>query len=461
MKRQKPEIDVVRRQTLKQLAGWAGASFLFWTPRYKTAAIKPVFAVTNDVAFSWSGAMTTHSIRVIAYLTRPSTQVRLVASLHADLSDPVFSETAVAPNLLVRLSLEQLMPNRRYYYAIEVDGVIDTGHIGRFHTTPARWGSFKFACSSCAQTGSTSQVFETIRSQAPNFFLHMGDMHYENIGIDDPTLFQLAYHRVWASPVQAALYRDVPLVYTWDDHDYGMDGSDKTSPSRTAARIAYQATVPHFPLAFGEGDVPIYQAFTVGRVRFLLTDGRSKRIPVNHEDNAQKTLLGFEQKSWLKNELLAAQEHYALTIWVNSVPWIDETSVDGWARYQTERRELADFIQENGIDRLLMVSGDAHMIAIDDGRNNQFASSPDGPSFPVFHAAALDSPPSHKGGPYSHGFYSGQGQFGLVEIIDFGGNKIQVKLTGLTEAGTPRTQYIYIVDVPPRREIFLPTILRP
>jgi hypothetical protein len=44
-----------------------------------------------------------------------------------------------------------------------------------------------------------------------------------------------------------------------------------------------------------------------------------------------------------------------------------------------------------------MISGDAHMVAIDDGTNSDYADGGGG-GFPVFHAGALDRSSSVKGG---------------------------------------------------------------
>lgn len=66
--------------------------------------------------------------------------------------------------------------------------------------------------------------------------------------------------------------------------------------------------------------------------------------------------------------------------------------------------------------QLVILSGDAHMIAVDNG-----TYSPGG--IPVFHAAALGRPGSIKGGPYSHGAFPGTGQFGTVEIRDTPGQE--------------------------------------
>jgi hypothetical protein len=132
-------------------------------------------------------------------------------------------------------------------------------------------------------------------------------------------------------------------------------------------------------------------------------------------------MLGQAQLAWLFDELLAARDSAALIIWVNSVPWIsDETGSDNWGAYANERRRISDFLVEHRIRNIVMLSGDAHMLAADDGSNNRFASDGLGPGFPVYHAAALDRRGSVKGGPYSEGAHPGGGQFGLLTVEDRG-----------------------------------------
>lgn len=188
--------------------------------------------------------------------------------------------------------------------------------------------------------------------------------------------------------------------------------------------------MPHYPLAAGRGDVPIYQSFVLGRALFV-TDGRSERPPRRRPDAPEKTALGGAQKAWLRRTLLARRDRYAVIVWVNSFPWIGKASAgsDLWAGYDTERRELARFIEEQGISNLVMVSCDAHMLVIDDGSNNRYA--PSGASgFPVLQAGALDRRGSLKGGPYSHGAFPGSGQFALMTIEDEGGPTVKIRWSG-------------------------------
>src|SRR6185369_569902 len=110
-----------------------------------------------------------------------------------------------------------------------------------------------------------------------------------NIDKNDARLFRAAWQTTLTSPAQAALYRSVPLAYIWDDHDFGPNDGDSTAPGRVASRLTYQEFMPHYPLGAGAGDVPIYQAFTIGRVRFILTDLRSERSPDSVPDGPEKS----------------------------------------------------------------------------------------------------------------------------------------------------------------------------
>jgi alkaline phosphatase D len=277
--------------------------------------------------------------------------------------------------------------------------------------------------------------------------LHMGDFHYENIAGNDPAQFQRAFDKVLASDRQSSLYRSTPVAYIWDDHDYGPNDSDRTHAGRPAALATYEEYVPHYPLA-GDDRLPpdLHQAFTVGRVRFLLTDVRSLRAPDSAPDGPDKTMLGVPQREWLLDEIEAARDRYPLIVWVNPVPWIAEPgSGHGWGRYDWERRYIADRIRAAGMtERLLMLSGDGHMVALDDGTNSNFATdrAAGERGFPVMHAAPLDRYARPKGGPYSHGTAARRILFGLISIQQFGlaeirddGEVLEVSLSGRNERG--------------------------
>lgn len=420
------------------LAATLGASGYAANRVYATyfGPVQPVsstaLAPPTLVDWIWAGGATDTSVVVKASLVNGAPDARLLVSERDDLTDArsVAPEPGSDPTLL-SFAVDKLVPDTDYWYAVEAGGAIDTSRQGHVRTFPAGPASFTFAFGSCADTGSNGAVFDTIREANPLFFVQNGDFFYDDITVNDPAVYRAAYAHALGEPAQSALYRSLPLAYTWDDHDYGANDSDATSPSRDAAIANYDAVVPHYPLAAGAGE-SIYQAFTVGRVRFIVTDNYTERTPAAAPDGPDKTMLGASQKAWFEQELMDANGRYPVIVWVNSQPWIAPAAEggDGWGAYATERREISDFIVENEIQGLMMISGDAHMIAYDDGSNNTFASNGEGPGFPVFHASALDRHGSVKGGPYSGGTDAGGGHFGLITINDDGGDTIEIAWSG-------------------------------
>ena len=400
------------------------ATYLGPTHPESTTATLP----RSPVRWLWSGAVTPTGFTVTARLEAETDAARLIVFDHDDTqiaSSPLLSVTDTAEPAV--FTVDGLEPETEYQYTIEIDGDIDPVRRGRVQTFPAGPSSFTVAVGSCARTNSNGVVFDTIRELDPDLYLNLGDLHYRNIGENDLSPFRAAFDQVHASPAQSALYRSVPIAYVWDDHDYGPNDADGSSPSRPAAWAAYRSHVPHYELPSG-AEGPINQAFTIGRVRFLLTDTRSAR------DRTRGHMLGESQLEWFLEEVLRARDTHALTVWANPTPWIGvpEPLAQHWAAFDLERQRIGAFLAEHDITNLVMVSGDAHMVAIDDGTNSGYGGHH---GFPVLQAAALDRPGSIKGGPYSHGTFPGGGQFGLLDVTDNGGDQLHVTLTGLDYTG--------------------------
>ena len=387
------------------------------------------------IHFLWSGGFTESTAKVTGQVSLDSDSVRLVLSKSKDLASPSYSAYKMADsitnNRVVTFDLSSLESNTQYYYGLEIDNNPSrvSNYVGKFQTVSNDAMNFSFAFGACSRSAD-GNVYKTIAHEDILFFLHTGDLHYNDIGSDDISRFRTAFENQLTGTDMGKLFKNTPMAYMWDDHDYGPNNSDATAPGRNSSRLAYQQFVPHYPLDAGSGDVPIYQSFNVGRVLFILTDNRSERT-YYRASSSDKTVLGTQQKAWFKNKLLEAQGTYPLIVWVNTFPWIGEQGEgdDGWEWYQTERNEIANFIVDNDIKGLCMLSGDAHMIAIDDGTNSNYSDSETG-GFPVFHAGALTRSGSYKGGPYSHGAFPGSGQYGIMTVEDNGGSEIKVQWSG-------------------------------
>ncbi len=428
--------------------GWSGAAAVhdrFFGPAHPTSPLRA--EPMDDVEWIWSGAVTDTSATVVARVDASEAdaeEITLLVTADGDTSPIAVAVAQADDERIVRWQLTGLEPSTSYDYQVEVDGDPDEGRgDGSFRTFAAGPQSFTVAFASCARTGSSGIVYDAIRDMRPDLYIAAGDIHYGNLAENDVGLFLHYYGRVLTAASQAALYADVPIAYVWDDHDYGPNDADSQSPSREAARTAYSEAVPHYPQPAGDGGA-VYQAFTVGRVRFVMTDTRSERTDTS--------MLGSTQLAWLEGELRRSGPEHALVVWVNPDPWIapDDPARDDWGAYAAERRQIADVIAEVGTRNFVMLSGDAHMVALDDGTNSNYSTTGDpGAGFPVLHAAALDRPGNVKGGPYSDGAFPGSGQFGTVTVVDDGGDELVVELAGHTWEGDTLVDWTTTFTVPP------------
>jgi alkaline phosphatase D len=324
-----------------------------------------------------------------------------------------------------------LTPDTSYHFRLELDGSTTKALPGRFRTAPRAGDArgFKFALAGCADPGfiERTEAYRAVMAMPDLlFFFHLGDFHYHNINDEAISPRLEAYDDTLRREPIGDLFRQLPIAYCWDDHDFLGNNSAGGKPSndraRRFARDAYDVYVPHYP--FASSSDGIYQSFQIGRVLFLLADSRFAKSPKDSDASA-KTVLGINQKNWLKQQFSAGKD-LDLIVWASSIPWIGEANAgeDYWAGYADERKEIAEHLRRNEIRNVCLISADAHMVAIDDGSHSGYAEGARA-GFPVFQAGALESSGSEKGGPYSLGDENGgvgsgigdRRQFGVCEIV--------------------------------------------
>ena len=361
---------------------------------------------------------------------------------------------------LIKFQVSNLDPSRLYYVRIISLGndQIVNRYIGSFRTpTHNSIESFTFGFASCSRScpedfyicdeeykASNSPIYDNILSKYQaeelEFFIHLGDIHYKDIAINDEKLYQRAFNDVFSSPRQNNCWKNVPMYYMWDDHDYGSNDSDVTNPSRNAAIAAYRRRVPSPILASSNQSTAPYYSFVRGRVRFIVTDVRSERSPKGSypSTDARQVIFGDNgvQKNWFFNELDQARINAQVIVWVNTLPWVSSigNGKDDWGGYHAERLEIVDFINAYNLnDRMFIISADMHAIAYDDGSSiNNYGN------LKVCHAGPLDQTPSSKGGPYTIGPISQtdskgfSNQYGIITIIDSGGDTVNVYFKGIS-----------------------------
>ena len=386
----------------------------------------------NEVKFMLSGGITPSTVELRAKLTDTSSNVRAVISTTNPPSAPfIYSNVSAATfgnNLVTPFSVTGLAPATKYYYAIESKGALDNSSddIGTFTTPAAGPQSFSFVMGSCNNEPSTT-TYKDFSKYNLLFYAMLGDFHYE-----DPCDPQISFHRdpyetdVFNQPFQRDAFRNLPVAYIWDDHDYcGNDDVGDQLSGTANARQAYREYIPHYPLAAGAGNQPIYQSFEIGRVKFIFTDLRSAVLVGN-------SAMGATQKAWFKQQVLDARDRNMMIAWGSSYSWYGFLA-DNWGGFTAERTELTEFFRDSSVANMFIMNGDAHMSAIDNGINGDFTTAKNLPyRYPLIHAGPIEGSCSFKGGTYSEGtfytFFQRRQQYGVVSVNDNGGDSVCITM---------------------------------
>lgn len=395
-------------------------------------------SANNDVLYIWSGAVSSHSARVNVVLELPSSRVRVAMDKTSEFKEPIYSDYCgvdADKGNVGSFWVKGLAPGTLYYYAVEIDGVMDLSadDRGTLKTFEEGAFSYSFLLGAC-NFFPNNPVYDKMRVMPALFYLNTGDLHYANPNTKDVKPHRDAYEdRVLSKERESKLLRKMPIAYIWDDHDYCGDNNDGNDGCGVAAKQAYTEYVPHYPLGDPDGKTGIYQAFTAGRVRFIMSDVRSQR--------SEGHIMSREQMQWFKNEMITARDRGEVIAWVTSVSY-SGTKKDNWGGFEKDREEIGNFLKEQKIENLFILSGDAHMTAIDNGTNTDFSTGKDNPyRYPVFQSAALNNVGSDKGGIYSEGGTFPNppftGQFGLVTVTDYGGSEICINFKSY------RLQYLF------------------
>lgn len=409
----------------------------------------------------WCGALTSQSAEVVAGLMQQRITSIEVSTYKDFRRFNTFAENRRvedAPKELVRYSLHSLTPDTTYYYRTTAGRIREYERTGSFRTLPVEGkpASFRFAVAADALSRSESSVYSEIRFQKPAFFLHLGNFHNEDIPTENLTAYFDTYREALTSANQSELFASIPVVYTWDKLDFGK--------GRSAAHLAYRHFVPHYPLMPQPGtdiippvappsspNSPIAQAFSCGRVRFIILDERTTRDPVAAPDGPKKSMLGSAQLAWLKQQLLHAAPTHPLIFIGTAAAWhgTDAEASDDWSRYSHERAELATWIEANNLDGICFLSGNGGILAINDG---SAATGRSAGIFPEFHVGPIDRRELKFDGNWTQAPVIPKEIdefFGLIDVED-NGTSIKVTFTGLNQYAQEQLKSSFVVNVSAR-----------
>jgi len=337
--------------------------------------------------------------------------------------DPAFENVVLAENLVtgperdytVKFDAAGLLSEQHYWYRFSVGD--QHSPVGRALTLPMP-GQYaehlRFAVCSCSSyPHGYFSVYRMIANRSDlDFVLHLGDYIYEygdgeygdNAGrLLDPNHEILVlddYRRRYAHYRRdvdlQAVHQIHPFITVWDDHETAdnsykdgannhNEGEGEWTARKTQAIQAYFEWMPIRPPTASEDS--IYRSFRYGDLAdFVMLDtrieGRIKQLD-NPADPARvdaRDLLGQSQKEWFKNKLATAQNTWKIVgqqvmfaqlqlleiqrllpgVPTNDFSPLVAINMDQWDGYPSEREEILDFVEENAIKNMVVLTGDIH-----------------------------------------------------------------------------------------------------
>lgn len=206
------------------------------------------------------------------------------------------------------------------------------------------------------------RMWDTIGAIEPRALLLLGD----NVYIDDPETPEMQrfhYYRRQSQPEWGKLAKTIPIYSIWDDHDFttndGWGGPDIEKPSwkRDVWEI-YKENWDNPYYGGGKENPGCWFDFRIGDVHFIMIDGRYYRESPKDES---PSMLGPIQMKWLKKTL--TEKPATFTVICTNVPMAPKVkpgSKDTWDGYSDERSTIYQYIADQKIPGVVILSADRH-----------------------------------------------------------------------------------------------------
>ncbi|GMN13262.1 hypothetical protein MTsPCn7_10380 [Altererythrobacter sp. MTPC7] len=236
----------------------------------------------------------------------------------------------------------------------------------------------RIAFGSCNHQSRSQHMWAQIEATNPDLFLLIGDNVYGDTnwsGDAALTTLRDAYAAQSDHPEFQQFRARVPMMTSWDDHDFGFNDGGAAFAFRGFAEDIYEtywgssAEVRARPgvyesRMFGHGDRRVQLIMLDTRYfrsefeRMPYTEERPPLGPYQPSNDESLTMLGDAQWAWLQQELARPAD---LRIVVSSIQVLtDAHDYESWEQLPLERARLYEMLSARADSELLLLSGDRH-----------------------------------------------------------------------------------------------------
>lgn len=232
---------------------------------------------------------------------------------------------------------------------------------------------FVVAFGSCNKQYEVNPFWDDILMYNPDVWIWGGDNIYAS---EDFRLGKLkrGYAKQNRNKSYRKLLSQIPIIGTWDDHDYGLnDGGEEFEQKEESQQLFLDfMQVPAESNRRGQEGVYASHTYktTHGNVKVLVLDTRFFRSPLEKDSDPNRrykanqtenaTILGETQWKWLEKELNESEADFNLII--SSIQFLSsEHGFESWGNFPMEIEKMNQFILDSEAKGVMVLSGDRHI----------------------------------------------------------------------------------------------------
>ena len=328
-----------------------------------------------------TGAVTSTTAKVFLRTSVQTTGILRVTGVKGTdtISDFPFA-TGSAADFTTQVSLTNLVPSATYTLNVIINGTLQA-QTGRFTAFPPLGSTDPFTFVVLSDFAGPSDfpgpgsAFVRADGENPDLVIIGGDFDHSNphTQVEKRQMFKSLYDPALMPTFVPHILSRYALAHFWDDHDYGLPNGNKEYGFKALSLQVLGEYFPVYPMS-ANGD---WQRFSYAAADFFLLDSRSQRDRNTNVDGPKHSMLDGDnlgalgQLYWLQQGLLASTARWKFILSpVVFNPTL--TKVDSWYGFQDERTKLVSFIAQNQIRGVVIISGDLHAGAIDNGTHSTF-----------------------------------------------------------------------------------------
>lgn len=297
---------------------------------------------------------------------------------------------------------------------------------------------FTIAFGSCNKTSVHNPLWDDIVLTKPDVWIWGGDIIYADT--DNREKLKEMYRDQDNVAGYALLKSKIPVIGTWDDHDYGLnDGGVEFKGKKWSQQefLDFMDVPMDSPRRTREGVYSSHEyTLPEGSIKIIVLDTRYFRTALTPDRDTKKrnkpnvygqgTILGVAQWAWLQGELDDSQADF--NIIVSSIQFLsNEHGFECWGNFPHEVDRLENLIASSKAKGVALLSGDRHI--------SEFSKTKvDGLAYPLidFTSSGMTHVYSSFSGepnPFRVGAVVAKKSFGLLNF-DFNKKKVRFTMIG-------------------------------